>query len=81
METIYSGTHTPGEEITINNPNSRAIHYRIDFGTAGAVKLRIAPGGSFTVVVGTHGPQINIEDFSSPGLREVKRDVKGNGVD
>ncbi len=71
METVYSGAHKPGEEIIINNPNSSAIQYRVDFGAAGAVILTVSPGGQFAAVVGTHGPNIYIEDVSAPGLRAV----------
>jgi hypothetical protein len=71
MSIIHSGTYSPGEKLTITNPNSGAAKYRVDFGDAGAVILTIPPGGEFTVVVGTSGPQIYLEDFSSPEMRVV----------
>jgi hypothetical protein len=71
MNIIHSGTYSLGEKIIITNPNSGAARYRIDFGAAGAVILTIPPGGEFTVVVGTHGPQVNLEDYSTPELRII----------
>jgi hypothetical protein len=71
MGIIHSGTYSIGEEIAITNPNSGAARYRADFGTAGAVIVTIPPGGEFTVVVGTHGPQIYLEDYSTPDLHAV----------
>lgn len=71
MNTIHSGTYSPGEKLTITNSNSGAASYRIDFGTAGAVRITIPPGGEFTVVVGTHGPQIYLEDFSKPEMKSI----------
>lgn len=71
MSIIHSGTYSPGEKITITNPNSGAAKYRVDFGEAGAAIVTIPPGGEFIVIVGLHGPNIFLEDFTAPEIRAI----------